>query len=108
MSSVLLKQDHDGKKAGTVVSVPFGVGQSMVAGGIGEYPASPPTIAPAAPAPTAADRYAAEVAKLKAAHAAAVAEAGKAHADEMTKLKAELDAANKVAADLQTQLKSKK
>jgi hypothetical protein len=49
MSSIRLLQDHEKGKRGQVVSVPFGVGQNMVAQGIGEYPTPG---APPAPRPT--------------------------------------------------------
>lgn len=38
MSSIYLKKDHAGNKAGTIISVPFGVGKSLIAKGVGEYP----------------------------------------------------------------------
>lgn len=38
MSSILLKKDHNGQKAGTVISVPFLVGKELLKKGIGVYP----------------------------------------------------------------------
>jgi hypothetical protein len=36
MSSIRLKKERDGQKPGTVISVPFGTGQQLIADGIGE------------------------------------------------------------------------
>jgi hypothetical protein len=106
----LLKDDARGKK-GEVVSVPFGVGQTMVAAKVGEYPAAPkPAPAPAAAATPPAERHAQEIARLNALHAAALAEvkeeaaaeakrAAKEHAAEVAKLKADLDAAQALIAE---------
>lgn len=119
MSSVRLKKDHGGHKAGATISVPFGVGQTMVAGGIGEYPT--PAVPPPAPAvatPTAVDRHVAEIARLNTLHAAnlrdvreeaagQIKEATDAHATALAKATADLDAANKTITDLQAQLKVK-
>ena len=44
MSSIKLKKDHEGQKAGTVVSVPFGKGQTMIAHGIGDWYDSTPAV----------------------------------------------------------------
>lgn len=38
MSSIYLKKDYDGQKAGTIISVPFGVGKSLIKSGVGDYP----------------------------------------------------------------------
>lgn len=37
MSSIVLKQDHGGHKAGAVISVPYVDGKKLIADGIGEY-----------------------------------------------------------------------
>lgn len=40
MSTMILLQEHEGKKAGEQVSVPFGRGRDMLKAGIAAYPAS--------------------------------------------------------------------
>lgn len=53
MSTVRLKTDWNGKKAGEVISVPFLLGRQLVEKKTAEYPVSAPRPSPAAPpAPT--------------------------------------------------------
>lgn len=42
MSSIRLKKEYDGNKAGSVVSVSFIQGRELIAKGIGEYASTPP------------------------------------------------------------------
>jgi hypothetical protein len=37
VSTIRLKKDHNGKRAGTVCSVPFDIGKQLLAQGIAEY-----------------------------------------------------------------------
>lgn len=111
MSSIRLKKDHGAHKAGATISVPFGVGQTMLRDGVGEYPPVAAVVPKAPAVPPPADRHAAEVARLRAHYEAslkdvrddAAAEAKKqaaAHAAELGKARAELDAANKQITEL--------
>jgi hypothetical protein len=61
MSSIILTQDHEGKKKGDTISVPFIQGKDLVAQGIGTYPAQLQAVPPK-PAAVAADP---ELARLK-------------------------------------------
>ncbi len=112
MSSIRLLKDHAKGSKGQTVSVPFGLGVELVASGIGEYP---PAVKPVPKMPnvglTAADRYAADIARLNTYHAAAIKEvkdeademlklAQKEHAAEIASIKAELEAANRVITEL--------
>lgn len=42
MSSIRLYKDHNGKKAGVVISVSFSIGKMLIAQGVGMYPGSRP------------------------------------------------------------------
>lgn len=114
MSTVKLKKDRGNDKAGAVVSVPFGVGQSLVESGLAEYPkqVAPPVVVRPAVMPEA-ERHAAEITRLNALHATNIAELREAAADAakktakeheaaMKKLVADLDAANATIAELQS------
>lgn len=120
MSSVrIIIDDHPRGKKGEIVSVPFGVGKQMIAAGLAEYPLAKSALAaPAvATATPPAERHAAEIARLNAAHTKAMddvkAEAieemkrlQKEHDNEARKLHADLDAAHKQITDLQAQAKA--
>lgn len=119
MSTVRITADNvpQGKK-GEVVSVPYGVGQTLVAGKLAEYPPSLPVYAgkkrPAPTPPTVAgvsERYAADITRLNEKHARdlkdvrdeakkAAKDAAEAHAAAVAKLTADLDAANALIAEL--------
>ncbi len=117
MSSILLSKDSKHGKAGSVVSVPYGVGRELVKAGLGAYPAPPPPRAAARPAPMSpAERHAAEIQRLTEAHEVAFAElkteslvrladAEKAHRTEVAKLQADLEAANARITELQAKPK---
>lgn len=119
MSSIrLLKDEPNRGLRGDIISVPFGVGQRMIADGVGEYPQAAP-VAPAAPAVAAtslADRHADEIKRLNALHAEAIKDVkeeataqmrkmAKDHDATTAKLQADLDAANKTIAELNAKAK---
>jgi hypothetical protein len=117
MSSVILKKPRGEHKPGALISVPFGVGQIMVANGEAEFPkqsAIPQSQNVAVP--TIGQRHAEEIKRLNAVHAAAVQDlreeaeaarkkAEKEHAEEVELLKSELDAAHKTIAELNAKAK---
>ncbi len=87
MATVMLKKSYKNArgefKAGETISVPYGEGMTITADGTAEYPKQIRAVPPAT-VPTAEQRYAEQIAKLKAEHAA-----------EIAKLKAEHAAASK-------------
>lgn len=103
MSTVKLKKDRGTDKAGAVISVPFGVGQTLVANGEAEYPKPAATSATVnAPAPSVANVHAQEIARLNALHANAVRDLREQHEDEAKKAAKEHEAAvKKLTAELE-------
>jgi len=118
MSTVILDRDHEGKKAGETISVPFGKGKEMLAAGIAHRPAGTPSPQSSGKEIRAAND---QIEKVKADAVAALKRQDAEHKAEIAKLKADakeaFDMADKATAenselkkqiaDLQKQLAAK-
>lgn len=118
MATVILKKPRGEHKAGASISVPFVLGQELVAKGEAEYPkreavaksSAPATVSPAERHSQEIDRlndvHARAISELKAQHAEAVGSIEKSHGEALAKLTAELEAAQKTIAELNAKKKN--
>jgi hypothetical protein len=116
MATVILKKAYKNArgeyKAGERISVPFGEGRMITADGTAEYPKENQSAAvvPIVAQKTPAERYEADIARIRAEHSTAmkavreecdgsIDKIKKEHLAEVAKLKADLDAAEKLATE---------
>jgi hypothetical protein len=117
MSSVRLLKDGPKGKKGDVISVPFGAGKDLVAAGSGEYLQQPASVVTKNVAkPSAEALHAAEIVRLNQHHANVLAEVKAdaaekmkaiedAHAEQLTKVSGDLEAAQKLLTEKQAKAK---